>query len=154
MRYIVYRTENNINKKFYYGVHDKDAYLHKWYLGSGTLLKRAIKKHGKDNFIRRTIMEFDNKSDAYTFEALMVDKDMVNRRDNYNACVGGVGGVGKLKREFTDEHREKISTNQWKRIPILYKGVEYPSLNACADANGIARQTFRRWRNQNKITLK
>lgn len=56
---IVYRTENKITGKFYYGVHNNTR---ERYLGSGELLKKAIEKHGRDNFVRRTVMEFDTEA--------------------------------------------------------------------------------------------
>jgi hypothetical protein len=45
---IIYKTTNIINGKYYVG---KDINNSESYLGSGVLLKRAIKKYGKENFI-------------------------------------------------------------------------------------------------------
>jgi len=49
MHYIVYKTTNLINKKIYIGIHSTEN-INDGYLGSGTALKRAIAKHGKENF--------------------------------------------------------------------------------------------------------
>ena len=85
--HIVYRTENKLNGKFYYGVHESNDN----YLGSGTVLKAAVKKYGRENFIRRTIKSFNSAEEAYSFEQLMVDIALINDPKCYNACVGGKG---------------------------------------------------------------
>tara|TARA_R110000782_G_scaffold79712_1_gene158182 strand:+ start:330 stop:767 length:438 start_codon:yes stop_codon:yes gene_type:complete len=86
---IVYRTENKINNKFYYGVDTKDR---SWYYGSGIALKRAIKKYGIDNFVKRTICRFNTKEDAFNFESILVDNTMINNSQCYNMKEGGYGG--------------------------------------------------------------
>ena len=60
-KYIVYETTNLINGKYYIGVHRKNG---KNYLGSGKILIYAIKKYGRDNFMREILRKFDNKKDA------------------------------------------------------------------------------------------
>ena len=50
MQYIVYKTVNIENGNFYIGVHKQYCEGFDGYLGSGTGLKRAIKKYGKENF--------------------------------------------------------------------------------------------------------
>ena len=108
---IVYRTENLLNGKFYYGVHNSRKPR---YLGSGTALKRAIKKYGRDNFIRRTIKEFDTAKEAYAFETLMVDDLLINNPMCYNATAGGTGG--SAGRVISDETRTKMSIAGKKRV--------------------------------------
>ena len=55
---IIYKTTCLINNKIYIG-----KYCGDWdrYLGSGNLILRAIKKHGKQNFIRETVEECNSK---------------------------------------------------------------------------------------------
>jgi len=128
MIYSLYKTVNQVNGKFYIGVHKEYDYPKlDDYLGSGVALKIAIKKHGRENFIREIIHIFDNPKDAFEFEELVVDKEFIKRRDNYNMSIGGCG-VGfcekshsiktkeKLKnihinKPKTKEHREKISAS-------------------------------------------
>lgn len=87
--YIVYRTENTINGKFYYGVHNGS---NKSYLGSGKALQSAIAKYGKENFIRRTIMELNSQDEAYELEELIVDDLLLADPNCYNLIKGGRGG--------------------------------------------------------------
>jgi hypothetical protein len=49
---IIYCTTNKINGKKYIGSHNKRKLN---YLGSGTDLKQAIKKYGKENFTRQIL---------------------------------------------------------------------------------------------------
>lgn len=44
---VIYKTTNLINNKIYVG---KDSHNDSNYFGSGTILVKAIKKYGKENF--------------------------------------------------------------------------------------------------------
>ena len=52
--YTVYKTVNLVNGKYYIGVHKTDN-PYDDYIGSGKLIKRAIKKYGKDSFHKEII---------------------------------------------------------------------------------------------------
>lgn len=100
-KWIVYHVVCTENKKCYIGVHktdnpnEFDGYIGNGYKTSYTIKNpknaytRALKKYGYDKFIRTTLKVFDNEQDAYEFEALLVDKDFVKRRDTYNTALGG-----------------------------------------------------------------
>jgi hypothetical protein len=64
MFYIVYKTINLVNNKFYIGKHTQnlDPYQFDGYYGSGSQIINAVKKYGKENFIRETLFVFDNLS--------------------------------------------------------------------------------------------
>jgi len=86
--YIIYRTTNNVNDKIYIGVHFRVENDDK-YLGSGTLLNKAIKKYGRKNFSRKTLFEFETEEEAYLKEKEIVNSEFVKRPDTYNLCEGG-----------------------------------------------------------------
>lgn len=54
MIYCLYQTTNLVNGKIYVGIHQSQS-LDDAYLGSGKLLKAAIKKYGRKNFKREIL---------------------------------------------------------------------------------------------------
>ena len=63
--YIIYITINLIDNKKYYGVHKSSNLEKDVYLGSGYLLKLAIKKYGRENFKRENLFNYYNLKDAF-----------------------------------------------------------------------------------------
>ena len=55
----IYKITNKINGKIYIGKHSTDN-LNDGYIGSGVVLKQAIKKYGVENFTKE-IIEFCDK---------------------------------------------------------------------------------------------
>lgn len=85
---IIYKTTNLVNGKIYIG---KDKNNNPSYLGSGNILKLAIKKYGKENFTKETIEE------CLTEEIwLLREKYWIKHFDSintgYNIAEGGQGG--------------------------------------------------------------
>ena len=109
MYYIIYKTTNTVNGKYYIGVHNgtKDNYL-----GSGKALLNAIKEHGRENFVRETLEVFDTESEAYLREAQLVDETVVADRNSYNVSKGGKGGPGQSK---SKEHIDAIKRNHLRK---------------------------------------
>lgn len=87
MFYTVYRITNLINSKTYIGKH-KTKNLDDGYFGSGKLIRRAIRKYGKENFMKEILFIFDNEKEMNEKEAELV---YVNE-ETYNLCSGGTGG--------------------------------------------------------------
>lgn len=108
--WILYQTTNLVNGKIYVGVHKvtKTSYS-KHYIGSGTALRLAIEKYGKNAFIRTTLAEFSCPDDAYSAELDMVTEEFCDRNDTYNMKTGGLGGVGG---SLSAEIREKMSASR------------------------------------------
>ncbi len=88
MYYTIYKITNLINSKIYIGQHvTKNP--HDSYYGSGSHIKRAIRKHGKHNFKKEVLHIFDNREDMITKEAELVNLEFINRTDTYNIILGG-----------------------------------------------------------------
>jgi len=89
--YTIYKITNNIDGKFYIGMHKTDN-LEDGYMGSGKLICRAIKKHGRVNFTKEILHVFDNEEDMKNKEKELV----ILSEQSYNLCEGGQGGFGYI----------------------------------------------------------
>jgi hypothetical protein len=89
MKSFVYITTNLINGKKYLGKHNGK---HDDYLGSGTVLKDAIKKYGKENFEREIVKECLTDEAAYELEKQLSETwNVVSDPNWYNMRIGGEG---------------------------------------------------------------
>lgn len=93
MYYIIYETTNTINGKTYRGSHKTD-FLDDGYLGSGVLLKKAIKKYGKEHFKREILLFCSDEKEMYSKESEMV----IISKNTYNLKEGGFGGFGYINK--------------------------------------------------------
>lgn len=92
--YLIYKTTNQINSKFYIGKrvtkNPNDNYT-----GSGKAIKRAVKKYGKENFSKKILFYLNDKEEMAKKEAEIVTEDLVNDPQCYNIRLGGKGGFTK-----------------------------------------------------------
>jgi len=132
MHYIIYKTTNNCNGKYYIGQHITDN-LDDGYIGSGVALSNAIKKYGRDNFTRVILCYGDSQEDLNELEELAVDMSVVNDPMSYNLMTGG-GSCGKRGKETrkkmseanknrSPESRQKMSEANKNRSPEIYKKI-------------------------------
>lgn len=91
--YYIYKTTNIVNNRYYVGIHISSK-LNDNYLGSGTSLKLAIKHYGKANFKKDILMLADDYNELIELEKIVVDKDFIEDRSNYNIREGGSGSAG------------------------------------------------------------
>ena len=93
MFYYLYEIRNNLNDKIYVGVH-KTKDINDGYMGSGTVINAAIKKHGIVNFSKVILEVFDTPEAMYAREKEVVNDNFLMREDVYNLRRGGIGGFG------------------------------------------------------------
>lgn len=85
---IIYKTTNLINGKIYIG---KDKYNNDKYLGSGKILKQAIAKYGRENFIKEVIEKCENENTWLEREIYWISY-FNSTKEGYNIALGGTGG--------------------------------------------------------------
>lgn len=98
MYYYLYQIRNVVNNKIYVGVH-KTSNLQDGYMGSGKVIKRAIKKYGVENFEKIILYFFDSYDDALTKEKEIVTDEFLLREDVYNLRRGGSGGFDFINKQ-------------------------------------------------------
>lgn len=141
MLYTIYRVTHIESGKCYIGKHQTKN-LNDGYMGSGQLIRRAVKKHGLNAFKKEVLYVFKTESEMNAKEAELVTEEFCLREDTYNMCPGGNGGWGYVNKaiwsedlrrahnrrvsgvkEFTSEQRSKfgslgigMSSSNWKTI--------------------------------------
>jgi len=109
----IFLTENLINGKKYIG---KQVHSYDCYLGSGIILKKAIKKYWKDNFKKIILEHVNNEKELNEKEKYWIEKfNAVNDNTFYNLADGGQGGDLSKFVDFTNYKGRKIHTEEWKR---------------------------------------
>jgi group I intron endonuclease len=110
----VYKTTNLINGKIYIG--QKKGNFNCYYLGSGKILQKSIKKHGKINF-KVEILEYANgfkHLNELEIKYIALYKQITKKGNIYNIAIGGTGAaIGKDNCFYGKKHSEK-SINQMK----------------------------------------
>lgn len=126
---IVYIVTNRINGKKYIGKEVRDSPS---YLGSGVLLKKAIRKYGKDNFDKKVLYRALDKKELCEKEKYFIELFNANNSDMfYNISPGGEGG--KVCKSY--QYRE---VPIYELHPITNQIIkEYKSVKEAASENGL-----------------
>ena len=113
MYYIIYETTNLINKKIYVGAHQTEK-LEDGYLGSGLLIKKAIKKHGKENFKRKILFFLNTDKEMFEKEAEIVNEEFIERENTYNLNNGGSGPLNYTRENISKSNKGRTSPMKGK----------------------------------------
>lgn len=85
-----YKVTNKLNGKVYFGIHSSNVEPERdSYLGSGAAICKAVKKYGKENFLREEIEFFPTRKQLSLYETIWIDSAFVQQGDNYNLKPGG-----------------------------------------------------------------
>ena len=135
-------TTNLINGKRYIGQHSSKQ-IDKWYIGSGSILKKAVKKYGKENFTVEILEYATSKDELDELEIKYIQQfNAANDPSFYNIGTGGKSGnavprfgsdnpmfgkkgilnpkFGKPVSEATRRLQSEVAKSQYKngRIPV------------------------------------
>lgn len=88
--HLVYKTTCIIDGKYYIGIHSTTD-IDDGYMGSGTILRNAIKKHGVKKFVREILFSFHTRAELLRKEAELVNNDLLQDPLCYNLISGGGG---------------------------------------------------------------
>lgn len=142
----IYLTTNKINGKKYIGQHTSSTF-DKSYIGSGTILKQAIAKDGRENFSCEILIECMSKEELNRMEIVLIKEYNAVEDDSfYNITPGGDGvpkgtpspNKGKPNPSAmvpcSDEKREKIRSSAigryagdvWMYNPVTNKRTHVP----------------------------
>ena len=111
MKFIIYKTTNIINEKYYIGMHRTEE-PNDDYLGSGVALQRSIKKYGKENFKKEILFVFDTEIEMQNKEKELVNEDVVNDANSYNMTIGGKGSWSHIN--SSGENNPNYGKALWK----------------------------------------
>ena len=119
---IIYKTTNKINNKIYVG---RDCKNNPYYFGSGIILKKSIKKYGKENFKKEILCKCKNINEAIKKEKYWIKKLNSFYPNGYNISAGGDGGdvlshnPNKLK--IIEKKKGHIPWNKGKKMSDVTK---------------------------------
>lgn len=103
-QHFIYKITNNINKRFYIGMHS--GFEDDGYFGSGRRLKSEVKKYGRGNFVKEILEVCSDRKKLEQREAAIVNDALLSNPFCLNLKNGGEGG-GKF---CSEEHQRKCSS--------------------------------------------
>ena len=115
--FYIYRITNLINGKTYIGQH-KYKKLDDSYMGSGKILKQAIKKHGVENFKKDILVFGITRKDFIN----LLEKEYIKfyrsiGKAEYNIADGGQGNLGEeVNKKISEANKGKPAWN--KGVPM------------------------------------
>jgi group I intron endonuclease len=130
--FFIYKTTNLLNGRYYIGMHSTNN-IDDGYLGSGTRLRRSIRKYGKHNF-KCEILEYCSDFDSLKErEREIVTEESIKDILCMNLKPGGLGGGGffsitqaqnfhragaiaKNKKMWSDPEYRKSQSDQAKKL--------------------------------------
>ena len=94
----IYKTTNIIRGYYYIGMHTTNN-LNDGYYGSGKILKKSIKKYGKDAHIVEILEFFDSFDELKEREHEIVNEKLLSDPKCINITLGGTGDCYHINKE-------------------------------------------------------
>ena len=140
---IIYKTTNLINGKIYIG---QDTKNDPKYLGGGVLIKKAIKKYGRDKFIKEIIEECSTIEQLNLREFYWIEN--FNARDpiiGYNLEFGGKNNTHspETRKRISDARKGKKNSEEHNRK------IAEASSNRSKETREKLSNSNRKWKKEN-----
>lgn len=118
----IYKTTCKVNGKIYIGQCKKTLTKSKNYLGSGVLIRKAVDKYGKNNFIKEILFETN-----YLEELNLKEVEFISLFKSYEHSIGyniALGGGGTLGVSYKNPNAAKYLIEYVKKYgnPIYKAG--------------------------------
>lgn len=124
----LYLTTNQVNQRYYIGIHSCKKVKDPRYKGSGKALKEALSKYGYANLVNEPIAYFKTKLDLEHAEALVVTDELLQQESGkiYNLKSGGINDSTNLQHSqfMVEKMKDPVYKQYWKKQVQYYK--EHP----------------------------
>lgn len=138
----IYLTTCLLNNKIYIGQHVGSKFDINYY-GSGSRLRKALKKYGISNFRCRILEECDSREALNEREVYWISYyKSTNPKIGYNITNGG-GGIGgyQFTEKFKKEQSERTRKQNLARDPSVYQRVsESAKGNKMMNKDGVCKR--------------
>lgn len=124
--YIYKITRLDDSGKYYIGMHSTDD-LDDGYLGSGQILWRSIKRHGRDKHIKEILEHLPTREALKLREKEMITAELIADKLCMNLVPGGGGGsdVGRLGAESLKRKRQDPEFEKQYQASMLEAGAKF-----------------------------
>jgi len=157
-KYVIYKIINKVNKKYYIGKHVTED-INDDYFGSGKLIQKAIKKYGKNKFIKKILFVFDNEKDMIEKEVELLSERNIypTNKKSYNLNLGGDGSFEYINKnnlsntEILKKQKSEKMKKYWTEERKLKKSLDMKRYN---EENGTERYSVglkKRYENMTKF---
>lgn len=117
MYHYIYKTTCVITGRYYLGMHTSED-MNDSYLGSGTILRKSIKKYGRENHIKEIICYCESRKTLQDKERELINESLLSDPLCMNLKIGGEGGGQKgVKRSV-----ETVANMRKARQRLLAQG--------------------------------
>ncbi len=138
----IYVITNKLNDKKYCGYHITKN-LNDGYFGSGTYIKRLVKKYGRNNF-NFEILENCSRNNILQKESEWIKKLNCRVPNGYNLTDGGLGSPGRI---ISEETRQK------KRLSMTGKKHSEETKRKMSESHKgktISQESINKWKESHK----
>jgi hypothetical protein len=114
MYYYLYKITNIRNNRYYVGIHKTENLLD-GYMGSGKLIKAAIRKYGLDSFRKEILIFCNSYRELLDVERGFVNSLFVGKLSSYNLKLGGKGGFDYINNNNILKFKGRTHTKKTKK---------------------------------------